>query len=193
MALPLLGTMIQGGLGLMGMAKGHKQMGNIANNMPSQSDLQSPFQQSQGLIDRMTNFGQYSGQAMDLASMQGNKGVEDAMMMGMGGSQANAIKNRMKRSSLAGVYDKYNQGMSNMVGHQGRIDQTVSSQMHQNAQDANQIRMGQAGAMMGIGQNIMGGAEGMGKFGAGLGSLGKTVLTGGPKGGGGLLGMLGIG
>jgi len=188
--------LLQLGLGLAGahqMYKGNKGMTNLANNMPDKAALQDPFQNTQGLINRMTNFGQYSGQSMDLASMQGNKGVEDAMMMGMGGSQANAIKNRMKKSAMGDVYNQYNKGMSNMVGHQGRIDQTVSSQMHQNAQDANQIRMGQAGAMMGIGQNIMGGAEGMGKFGAGLGSLGKTVLTGGPKGGGGLLGMLGIG
>lgn len=185
----MLGTLIQGGIGLMGMMKGHKQMGNIASNMPSQSELQSPFQQSQGLIDRMTNFGQYSGQAMDLASMQGNKGVEDAMMMGMGGSQANAIRNRLKRSSLSGVYDQYNQGLGQAAGLQQGIDKTVSGQMHQNAQDARNIRVGQAGAMMGIGQNIAGGPKGMARFGTGLGTLGQTIFTGGPKGTPGLLGM----
>jgi len=156
MALPLLGTLIQGGLGLMGMAKGHKQMGNIANNMPSQSDLQSPFQQSQGLIDRMTNFGQYSGQAMDLASMQGNKGVEDAMMMGMGGSQANAIRNRMKRSSMTGVYDKFNQGLGQAAGLQQGIDSGIAGQMQGQRQYANNVRMTQANNQMGMGMGLLG-------------------------------------
>ena len=76
------------------------------------------------------------------------------MMMGMGGSQANAIRNRLKRSSLTGVYDQYNKGLGQAAGLQQGIDQTVSGQLHQNAQDARMIRQGQAGALMGLGANI---------------------------------------
>jgi len=151
--------LLQLGLGLAGahqMYKGNKGMTNLANNMPDKAALQDPFQNTQGLINRMTNFGQYSGQSMDLASMQGNKGVEDAMMMGMGGSQANAIKNRMKRSSLAGVYDQYNQGLGQAAGLQQGIDSQVSSQMQSNRDQARNIRMGQYGAQMGIGNQMLG-------------------------------------
>ena len=186
MGLPLLGTMIQGGMGLYNMMQGGKKMQNIASNMPSQESLRQPFEKSQGLIDRMTNFNQYSGQAMDLATQEGNQGVENAMMQGMGGSQANAIKNRMKRSSLTGVYDKFNQGLGQAASLQGGIDRNISGQMFQNQGEARNINMGLAGTQMGVGANIMGGAEGMQKFGAGLGSGGATAL----QGMGGLLGKL---
>jgi len=151
--------LLQVGMGLAGaynMWKGNKGMTGLANNMPGQEDLEKPYEKSQGLIDRMTNFGQYSGQAMDLASQQGNQGVENAMMMGMGGSQANAIKNRMKRSSLTGVYDKFNQGMGTALNAQMGINKGVSGQMFQNAGDARNIKMGQYGAQMGIGNMMMG-------------------------------------
>ena len=183
----MLGTLLMGGAGLLGMKKGHDQMSSIGQNQPSDKQLRGAFSGTQGLLDRMTNFGQYSGQAMDLASMQGNKGVEDAMMMGMGGSQANAIRNRLKRSSLTGVYDQYNKGLGQAAGLQQGIDQTVSGQLHQNAQDARMIRQGQAGALMGLGANIMGGKKGMSQFGNILGSAGAGAL----KGMGGLLGLSG--
>ena len=185
MSALLLGGLLKGAVGLAGMHKGNQMMNNIANNMPDKAALQDPFSKSQGLIDRMTNFGQYSGQAMDLASQEGNQGVENAMMMGMGGSQANAIRNRMKKTAMGKVYNQYNQGMSNMVGHQGRIDQTVSNQMHQNAQDSRTIGMNQGMMMQGIGSNIMGGKEGMSQFGNVLGSVGGTAL----KSLGGLFGL----
>ena len=194
----MLGALIQGGMGLWGMAQGNKQMSNVANNMPSQEDLEGRLGKSQGLIDRMTNFGQYSGPGMDLASQEGNQAVESSMMMGMGGSQANAIKNRMKRSSLTGVYDKFNQGMGTALNAQMGINKGVSGQMHQDRGDARAIQMGQAGAQMGASSNFMGGADGMAGFGAGLGSLGQTALMGGYDkkkgvGMGGMLGMLGWG
>ena len=74
----------------------------------------------------MTNFNQYSGQAMDLASQEGNQGVESAAMMGMGGSQANAIKNRMKRSAMTDVYKQYNQGLKGTLQAQMGLDNRIS-------------------------------------------------------------------
>ena len=153
---------LMGGLlGAAAMWKGNKMMSGVANSMPGQEELEMPWKQSQGLIDRMTNFGQYSGQAMDLASQEGNQGVENSMMMGMGGSQANAIKNRMKRSAMGDVYGQYNKGLANAGQMQQRMDSDISGQMQNDRQDQRQIRMGQAGSMMGIGQGIMGGSKGM--------------------------------
>ena len=153
------GGLLQLGMGLLGahqMHKANKGMSGLANNMPSEGELRGAFSGSQGLIDRMTNFNQYSGQAMDLASMQGNKGVEDAMMMGMGGSQANAIKNRMKRSSLTGVYDKFNQGIGSALNAQMGIDRGISDQLRQQEDQSRTIKAGQYNAQFGIGNQLMG-------------------------------------
>jgi|TARA_R100000808_G_C2061511_1_gene92738 hypothetical protein len=152
----MLGTLITGGIGLLGMNKANKMMSGVGQNQPSEGQLRGAFSGTQGLIDRMTNFGQYSGQAMDLASMQGNKGVEDAMMMGMGGSQANAIRNRLKRSSLTGVYDQYNKGLGQAAGLQQGIDSTISGQLESNRQYQDAIKMKQANAMMGLGKGMLG-------------------------------------
>jgi len=171
----MLGTLISGGAALYNMYKGNQKMGNIATNQPSAEEIRNEsYGKTQGLLDRMTNFNQYSGQAMDLATMQGNQGVENAMMMGMGGSQANAIKNRMKRSSLTGVYDKFNQGMANMVGQQRLVDEDISGQMQGQRQYANNIAMTQANNQMALGSSLLpeGGLGPNGLLGNVLGSIG---------------------
>jgi|TARA_R100001530_G_C4310383_1_gene152858 hypothetical protein len=153
----MIGTLLMGGASLYNMHQGNKKMSNIAANQPSAEDIRGEsYGRSQGLIDRMTNFGQYSGQAMDLASQQGNQGVEDAMMMGMGGSQANAIRNRMKRSSMTGVYDKFNQGLGQAAGLQQGIDSGIAGQMQGQRQYANNVRMTQANNQMGMGMGLLG-------------------------------------
>tara|TARA_R110000823_G_scaffold201100_3_gene332038 strand:- start:2023 stop:2607 length:585 start_codon:yes stop_codon:yes gene_type:complete len=189
----MLGALIQGGLGLYGMYKANKGMSNVANNMPSQKDLSGRLGESQGLIDRMTNFNQYSGGAMDLASQEGNQGVEDAMMMGMGGSQANAIRNRMKKSGMNQAYQSMQSGLGDAARMQQNNDQYVSTQMHENEQDSRQIRMGQAGAQMGIAGNMMGGAKGMGALGGQLSTGLGTMLRGKQGSGMGTGGLLGWG
>ena len=110
------------------------------------------------------------------------------MMMGMGGSQANAIRNRMKRSSMTGVYDKFNEGLSSAARMQQGIDSNIAGTMQGQRDEQGQMNLGLAGTQMGIGENIIGGPEGMQRLGAGLGSLGSTILQGGPGPGGGLLG-----
>ena len=147
----LLGGLIGAGM----QYQGYKKLGNIAKDQPSEGELRGVFGKQQGLIDRMTNFGQYSGQAMDLASQQGNQGVQDAMMMGMGGSQANAIKARMKRSSLAGVYDKFNAGLGDAAQLQGGIDSHISGQLEGQRDFSNQVGMAQAQGMMGLGAGLL--------------------------------------
>lgn len=155
-----LGAMMSLGSGLLGAYnayKGNKREQDAVGGMTqSQDQMRSAFSGSQGLIDRMSNFGQYSGQAMDLASMQGNKGVEDAMMMGMGGSQANAIKNRMKRSSLGGVYGAFNAGLGNAAQLQSGIDARISNQMTNQFNAQKQAQMGMAQRQMQRGADLMG-------------------------------------
>jgi len=147
----LLGGLIGAGM----QYQGYKQLGNLAKNQPDETELRGVFGKQQGLIDRMSNFGQYSGQAMDLASQEGNKGVEDAMMMGMGGSQANAIRNRLKKSAMGDVYNQYNKGLGQAAGLQGNIDQHISGQLQGQRDFSNQMRMTQAGALMGAGRGMM--------------------------------------
>jgi len=168
----MLGTLLMGGAGLLGMKKGHDQMSSIGQNQPSDKQLRGAFSGSQGLINRMTNFGQYSGQAMDLASQEGNQGVENAMMMGMGGSQANAIRNRMKRSAMGDVYNQYNKGLGQAASLQGGIDKHISGQLESNRQYSDAIKMQQANSMMGMGKGLLpeDGLQGLLKL--GMGGLG---------------------
>lgn len=168
----MLGTLLMGGAGLLGMKKGHDQMSSIGQNQPSDKQLRGAFSGTQGLLDRMTNFGQYSGQAMDLASQEGNQGVESAMMMGMGGSQANAIRNRMKRSAMGDVYSQYNKGLGQAAGLQGGIDKHISGQLESNRQYSDAIKMQQANSMMGLGKGLLpeDGLQGLLKL--GMGGLG---------------------
>ena len=162
--------------GAYGMYRGHKAMGDVAKMaQPSESDLRSTFSGSQGLIDRMTNFNQYSGGAMDLATQAGNQGVQDAMMMGMGGSQANAIKNRLKQSGINQAYQNFTSGLGNAARMQYGLDANIAGQLQTGRNNAMQAKLGQAGAMMGIGQGLMG-EEGLGKFGAGIDAFGKTGM-----------------
>ena len=151
----MIGTLLSGGAALYNMSQGNKKMGNIGANQPTAQDHRQNFSGTQSLIDRMTNFGQYSGQAMDLASQKGNQGVENAMMMGMGGSQANAIRNRMKRSSMTGVYDKFNQGLGQAANLQQGIDSGIAGQMQGQRQYANNIAMTQANNQMNLGAGLL--------------------------------------
>ena len=178
----MLGGLLMGGLGAMAQAKGYQQLGNLGKNQPSQGELRGVFGKQQGLVDRMTNFGQYSGQAMDLASQEGNQGVESAMMMGMGGSQANAIRARMKRSAMGDVYNRFNQGLGDAATLQGGIDKHISGQMQGQRDFSNQIGMAQAGGLMQLGQGMMpegGYRDLLGQAGTGLKNVGKIFGFGG--------------
>tara|TARA_R110002012_G_scaffold245632_2_gene420625 strand:- start:468 stop:986 length:519 start_codon:yes stop_codon:yes gene_type:complete len=167
-----LGAMISGGIGLYNMFKGANKSSNIANNQPTEDQHRQVFGKTQGLIDRMTNFSQYSGGAMDLANQEGNKGVEDAMMMGMGGSQANAIRNRMKQSGLNKAYQQMTAGLGDAAKMQAGLDKGIFGQMNTQQDYKNQIGQQNANMQMGIGASLLpeGGMRGL--LGLGLGSLG---------------------
>ena len=158
-----LGALISGGMGIWNMMQGSKKATGIGNNQPTAEDHRKNFSGGQGLIDRMTNFGQYSGPGMDLASQEGNQAVESSMMMGMGGSQANAIKNRMKKSAMGDMYGEYNKGLGTAAALQGGIDEQIFGQMNNQQNFKNQIGLQNADMQMGIGQRLMpeGGIRGL--------------------------------
>ena len=170
-----LGALISGGIGLYNMYQGSKKSSNIANNQPTEDQHRKTFGQTQGLIDRMTNFNQYSGGAMDLASQEGNQGVEDAMMMGMGGSQANAIRNRMKKSGMNQAYQSMQSGLGDAAKMQSGLDTGIFNQMNDQQDYKNQIGQQNANTQMGIGASLLPENGMRGLLGLGLGSMGINM------------------
>lgn len=183
-----LGGLLGAGLGM----KGYNKMGQAAQTQ-SEEDLRTPFSRSQDLVGRMTNFSQYSAPMADMNLQAGNKAVEDSMMMGQSGSQANAIKNRLKNQNMGAMYGQYQQGLGNAASMQQGIDSQVSGQMQQQRNFANRVNMTQgniqmnmAGSLLpkqdmyGEGGLLSGAAGGIGNAGDWLNAkFGKTVMPGG--------------
>tara|TARA_B100000686_G_scaffold246853_1_gene256326 strand:+ start:83 stop:670 length:588 start_codon:yes stop_codon:yes gene_type:complete len=169
-----LGGLLGAGLTMAGMKKQ-----GAAGQTQSMEDLQSPFQRTQDLIGRMTNFSQYSAPMADMNLQAGNKAVEDAQMMGMGGSQANAIKNRLKNQNMGAMYGQYQQGLGQAAGLQGRIDDRVSSQMQDQRDWSNRVAMTQGQQMMNMGGSLLPRTDMYGEGGLLSGAAGKLGELGG--------------
>lgn len=163
-----LGGLLGAGLGM----KGYNKMGQAAQTQ-SMEDLQSPFAQSQNLINRMTNFSQYSAPMADMNLQAGNKAVEDSMMMGQGGSQANAIKNRLKNQNMGAMYGQYQQGLGNAAQMQQGIDSQVSNQMQQQRNFANKVKMTQGNIQMNMAGSLLPKQDMYGEGGLLSGAAGK--------------------
>ena len=163
-----LGGLLGAGLTMAGMKKQ-----GAAGQTQSMEDLQSPFAQSQGLINRMTNFSQYAAPMADMNLQAGNKAVEDSMMMGMGGSQANAIKNRLKNQNMGAMYGQYQQGLGQAARLQGGIDSTVSGQMQDQRNWKNKVAMTQGQQMMNMGRSLLPSTDMYGEGGLLTGAAGK--------------------
>ena len=56
---------------------------------------------------------------------------------------------------MAGVYDKFNQGLGQAAGLQGGIDQQISGQLQGQRDFSNQMGMAQASGMMGLGAGLL--------------------------------------
>tara|TARA_Y100001951_G_C11182245_1_gene206646 strand:- start:32 stop:619 length:588 start_codon:yes stop_codon:yes gene_type:complete len=169
-----LGGLLGAGLTMAGMKKQ-----GAAGQTQSMEDLQSPFQRTQDLIGRMTNFSQYSAPMADMNLQAGNKAVEDAQMMGMGGSQANAIKNRLKNQNMGAMYGQYQQGLGQAAGLQGRIDDRVSGQMQAQRNFKNRVGLMQGQQMMNMGQSLLPSTDMYGEGGLLSGAAGKLGELGG--------------
>jgi hypothetical protein len=155
MAFPALFSLGSSLLGAYTAAQGHQKQMGLAN-MPSEKDLRSTFSNSQDLINQMTNFNQYSGGAMDLATQAGNQGVETALQSGLGGSQANAIRNRLKAGLQNKAYAHHQKGIGDALTHQRGLDSDIFAQLNQDRGVARSIKNLGAQRQMGIGQNLMG-------------------------------------
>ena len=131
--LKTLGGALSSGKGLQGLVGG-AMMGkamhdrNQANKLQSVDALKGLFSNSQDLIDRSTDWGQFSAMAADDATEAGNQAVRSAAMMGQGGSAMNAIKNRMKAAQDSDRYNAWQQNQRQMVGAQSNIDKAVFDQ-----------------------------------------------------------------
>ena len=168
-----LGGLLGAGLGMIG----YNKMGQAAQTQ-SMEDLQSPFAQSQNLINRMTNFSQYSAPMADMNLQAGNKAVEDSMMMGQGGSQANAIKNRLKNQNMGAMYGQYQQGLGNAAQMQQGIDSQVSNQMQQQRNFANRVKMTQGNIQMNMAGSLLPKQDMYGEGGLLSGAAGKLGAAG---------------
>lgn len=133
------GQNLIGGIGsLFGLRKANRQL-NQSMSAPNEAQLRRMYDRSQGMIDEMS-YGNAMSPVMDLATMQGNQGVQDAMMMGMGGSQANAIRNRMQNNAATSLYNAYQQNAAQRFDAQNQIDTNVFNQMNQ-VNNMNRARM----------------------------------------------------
>tara|TARA_R100000406_G_C3099666_1_gene121618 strand:+ start:64 stop:708 length:645 start_codon:yes stop_codon:yes gene_type:complete len=118
----------KGAMGLFFGNRGQRQM-DQSFKPNTYEELAAPYQKSQALIDRQSNFGNYSSGAMDLAMMQGNQAANTAAMMGMGGSAANMLRNRMKASGINDAYRNFTAGLGDAARAQYGIDSNISNQM----------------------------------------------------------------
>ena len=144
----------QGLLGLGMNRAGSRDMNRAATPM-SYAQASQPFQQSQDLIDRMTNFNRYSGGAMDLATQAGNQGVQTAMMMGQGGSQANAIKQRLRNAGINQAYQNFTSGLGDAARLQSDIDKQIAGKMYGDDMYQRQYRMREGGMKRDAGMGLM--------------------------------------
>ena len=141
--------------GLVGGAMMHRGMQGLdsAYRPQSEEDLRSPFQNTQNIINRLTDWNQFSGTAADDSLAAGDQAVRTAQMMGpMGGSASQAIKNRMKTAQDSDRYDAWLQNSAAMIDKQQGIDQNIFSAMQgqrlgqQNWLDRKYSGMGQMGS-----------------------------------------------
>jgi hypothetical protein len=118
--------------GLFGFAQNRKgnRMLEAATNPMTYDQAATPFQKSQGLVDNLSNFSNFSGQAMDLSNMQGNQAAQSAAMMGMGGSAANMLRNRMKAGGINQAYSNFLQAQPQIANMQLGIDRNIAQKMY---------------------------------------------------------------
>tara|TARA_Y100000004_G_scaffold196251_1_gene265679 strand:- start:800 stop:1426 length:627 start_codon:yes stop_codon:yes gene_type:complete len=147
----------QGLLGLGMNRAGSRDMRRAATPM-SYAQASQPFQQSQDLINRMTNFNRYSGGAMDLAAQAGNRGVQTAMMMGQGGSQANAIRQRIQNTGMNQAYQAFQENLGQAAGLQSDIDRQIAGKMYGDDAYQREYRMREGSMQRDAGMGLMGDA-----------------------------------
>jgi hypothetical protein len=90
----------------------------------------------------------------------------------MGGSQANAIRNRLKKSGINQAYQNFTAGLGDAARMQYGLDANISGQLQTGRQNKFNLGMNRANTQMGIGAGLLpeGGLGGL--LNLGMGSLG---------------------
>jgi len=194
-ASPMGQQFIRGIGGFLTGRKGDRQL-NQAMQMPSEQQLRNRFSGTQGIIDQMSYTNAMSP-VMDLASMQGNQAVQDSMMMGIGGSQGNALRARLQNNAAGQLYGAYQQNLGNQAQLQMGIDSNIANQMAGNQAARSQMLFNRGGINQAAGSQALGDALGsIGVLAAddpnALGAFGKNIFrnTIGQDGIGGMLGQV---
>tara|TARA_R100000700_G_C3145839_1_gene126131 strand:+ start:268 stop:930 length:663 start_codon:yes stop_codon:yes gene_type:complete len=140
-------TIQQAAKGLFGFAQNQKgnRMMEAATNPMTYDQAATPFQKSQGLVDNLSNFSNFSGQAMDLSNMQGNQAAQSAAMMGMGGSAANMLRNRMRASGINQAYSNFLEAQPQIANMQLGIDRNIAQKMYGDDQFQRNYRLQRGG------------------------------------------------
>tara|TARA_R100001230_G_C5685596_1_gene194579 strand:+ start:172 stop:834 length:663 start_codon:yes stop_codon:yes gene_type:complete len=137
---PTVQTAARGLFGFLQNQKGNRMM-EAATNPMTYDQAATPFQKSQGLVDNLSNFSNFSGQAMDLSGMQGNQAAQSAAMMGMGGSAANMLRNRMRASGINQAYSNFLQAAPQIANMQLGIDKNIAQKMYGDDQFQRDFRL----------------------------------------------------
>lgn len=162
--LGLLGDTMQSdiGQGLMGligggsmMKQGYDKQKEILGGLGDEDKIRSLWGNSQDLITRMTNFGNYSGQTQDLSTQGGNKAVETANQLGVSGSQSNAIRNRLRNQDVGQTYQAWNDALPGAMKAQGELDTAVAGQYFGEMGQKRHGQMGMANQQMAMGSQFM--------------------------------------
>ena len=158
----VLGSQVGRGLigmigGGMAMNKGIQGVNKVLGGLANKEAIEGMFSNTQGLIDRMKDIGQYSGAALDAATQGGNQAVRTMAQMGnYGGSAMNAIKNRLKTSAVGDMYSSWQDAMKNVVlPSQMNVDKSVAGQMWAEQGQKNKLALQKAQGWIDTGSGMM--------------------------------------
>jgi len=120
--------------GLMGGATMGYASNKLDQNWAPQSEdaMRNIFKNTQGAIDRIGKWSNFSGAAADESTEPGNQAVRASLQAGgHGGSAALAIKNRMKLGLDNQKYDAWLKNQANVVQQQQGLDSNIFNAMRQ--------------------------------------------------------------
>ena len=120
--------------GLMGGATMGYASNKLDQNWAPQSEdaMRNIFKNTQGAIDRIGKWSNFSGAAADESTEAGNQAVRSALQSGAhGGSAALAIKNRMKLGQDTDKYNAWLKNQANVVQQQQGLDSNIFNAMRQ--------------------------------------------------------------
>ena len=144
--------------GLMGGATMGYAMNKLNQNWAPQSEdsMRNIFQNTQGAINRIGKWSNFSGAAADEATEPGNQAVRASLQAGgHGGSAALAIKNRMKLGLDNQKYDAWLRNQANVIQQQQQLDNNIFNAMRQDRSNLQNFRHGKYTGIGAYGHDIL--------------------------------------